>query len=426
MILAFAKRLLPLSLVALLLPACGGLVPFVDAHTWLKAVLRGSQEVPATASVQTGLAIFGVTGQQTAIDYSVTHSVAVVSSVDIHLGAPGTNGPILFTLTPAASPMIGSLAPVDLTPSPTDGINSFVDACNAMLAGNTYIDIKVATVGQIRGQIGSSLLKARTIIGKHVVPPITTTATASATFQLTMKDSASVTIPADIDAEIAVTLTSTNLTLADVTGVFIHAGSPSTASSLANVMFTLFSTGTFTNPFAVTLTLAHFTPQGAIDTMDKAINALLSGGAYIEVETGTNPGGEIRGQIGAMRFLTTTFDDTQEVTTPTNSGSGTGSIVLNGTQDALTYLATFTLGGTGASGALRVAPAGLNGPVLFDLTNSPFASPLSGVRDEADIDGGSGLTTFLEVIEALLQSKTYFEIRTVEDPTGEIRGQLSP
>jgi len=429
MITVTAKKLIRLALIALLAPACltnGPVtVVFFPDHT---AVVRGSQIVPATVSVATGTATFKVATTETTIDYSVTHNAASPVSVDVHFGAPGCNGPVILTLglIPVSTPTSGTLSPADFTPAPTEGINSFVNACDAMMAGNTYVVVTTAGFadGEIRGQIGPVPMKAAKLIGAHAVPPSPGTASASATFQLDQV----LHPPALLPPTIKVTITSSGLTLGAVTAVFIHVGSPGDASTLANTIFTLFSAGTFTNPFTVTLTTAHFTPQVGVATYDDALNALLSGGTYLEVETPTTlTAGPIRCQIGAMRFNTTTFDGTQEVTPPSGTGSGTGAIALNASQDQLTYVVTHTgLSAAPTSAAIHVAPLALNGPILFVLPGTTFASPLTGTLKEVDIDAGSGLLTLDEVIEALLNAKTYIELPTAANPSGEIRGQLAP
>jgi hypothetical protein len=428
MITVKAKKLIRLALIALLGPACLSNGPvtvvFFPDHT---AVLRGSQVFPATASVATGSATFKIATTETTIDFNVTHDATSPVSVDVHIGTAGSNGPVILTLglIPVSTPTTGTLTPADFTPAPTQGINSFVNACDAMMAGNTYVSVTTAGFpnGEIRGQIGPVSMNASNLIGAHAVPPSTTTASASATFLVEQV----LQPPALLPPTVQVTLTSSGLTLGAVTGVFVYVGSPTTASTLGNTIFTLFSAGTFTNPFSVTLTTAHFTPHVSVPTYDEALNALLSGSTYIEVETSSAATGPIRCQIGSMRFKTTTFDKTQEVTPPSGTGSGTAAIALNATQDLMSYMVTYTgLTGAPTSAAIHVAPASLNGPILFTLPSTTFASPLTGTLQGSDIDPGSGLLTFSEVIEALLDGKTYIELPTAANPSGEIRGQLGP
>src|SRR5262245_18276717 len=109
-------RLGAILVVAVLVPACdpfpGFFVPFPP--TAAKAELRGSQVVPAVATVATGSATLIVSGLQDRIDYAVSHSgLGTVTSVTVHAGAPGVNGPVMFTLVSGS----GQLTAIHLDPA---------------------------------------------------------------------------------------------------------------------------------------------------------------------------------------------------------------------------------------------------------------------------------------------------------------------
>lgn len=86
-----------------------------------------------------------------------------VSAVHIHVGAPGTNGPIIFSLYqsvidgPLNGSRSGTLQVFNLESQPARGVSSFSDAINAILSGNTYINVHTAAYpnGEIRGQLTS-------------------------------------------------------------------------------------------------------------------------------------------------------------------------------------------------------------------------------------------------------------------------------
>src|ERR1051325_470992 len=87
--------------------------------------LRGSQEVPPTASVASG----GCYGQldQAAKTFALTcvHDVVGATVMHIHEGAPGVNGPIVFDLGDPASPLTatwGGMTPAATTNPLTENL----------------------------------------------------------------------------------------------------------------------------------------------------------------------------------------------------------------------------------------------------------------------------------------------------------------
>jgi hypothetical protein len=58
-------------------------------------------------------------------------------------------------------------------------------------------------------------------------------------------------------------------------------------------------TGDFTMNLRVGPAQFRARPEIGINTLDDAIQAILGGNAYVNIHTGTNPGGEIRGQLTA-------------------------------------------------------------------------------------------------------------------------------
>lgn len=84
-----------------------------------------------------------------------------ITSAHIHVGAPGTNGPIIFSLYqsvidgPLTGSRSGTLQAFNLESQPTQGVSSFSDAVNAILNGNAYVNVHTAAFpsGEIRGQL---------------------------------------------------------------------------------------------------------------------------------------------------------------------------------------------------------------------------------------------------------------------------------
>jgi hypothetical protein len=285
------------SLLALLAAGCGGGgdsgTPAATATT-LNAVLSAAQEVPATTSTATGTATVTVDAAKTTITVTLnTTGLTGVTASHIHFGAAGANGGVMFSLFAApatfTSPLTKTLTSADFTAVAANGINTFADAVNAILAGNAYINVHTtANVGgEIRGQIGVTPVATATTLNAALsaaqeVPPTTSTATGTATVTV---DAAKTTI--------TVALNTTGLT--GVTASHIHSGA---VGANGGVMFSLFAApATFTSPLTKTLTSADFTAVAGITTFADAVAAILAGNTYINVHTTANVGGEIRGQL---------------------------------------------------------------------------------------------------------------------------------
>lgn len=129
--------------------------------TTLNAVLSGAQEVPPTASAATGTATVTIDAARTAINVTMTTQgfTTPVTASHIHFGPLGTNGGILFSLfaAPGVFPatLTKTLTSADFTPDAVHGIITFADAVNAVLIGNTYINVHTQANlgGEIRGQL---------------------------------------------------------------------------------------------------------------------------------------------------------------------------------------------------------------------------------------------------------------------------------
>jgi hypothetical protein len=127
--------------------------------TDLSTTLSGAQEVPPVQTAASGTASISVNDALTEVSFIMTHQGLVnITGAHIHVGAPGQEGPNILNLATADFPsgVTGTRTAADLIPAPAQGINTFEDAVNAILAGNTYVEIHTAAnpAGEIRGQLG--------------------------------------------------------------------------------------------------------------------------------------------------------------------------------------------------------------------------------------------------------------------------------
>lgn len=147
------------------------------------------------------------------------------------------------------------------------------------------------------------------------------------------------------------------------------------------------------------------------------LSKLLSGVYYINVHTENNPSGEIRGQLGLETdYRYTAFmNGDEENPAVTTDGKGLGIFQLDQNEKNVHFKILFT-GLTSAFSAAHIhqAPAGMNGGVVFDLV--PF---VNGNVIEGDWQPDSAQ------LAALKAGELYVNVHTDNNPSGEIRGQIT-
>lgn len=129
-----------------------------------------------------------------------------------------------------------------------------------------------------------------TLSGANENPPVSTTATGTAEFEV------------EEDGSVVYELAVNNM--AQITAAHIHGPAPSTAN--AGVLVSLFPTSAGqavpTGTVNGTLAQGRFSAADNPDVpMDSVLRLMRSGNAYVNVHTTTHRPGEIRGQIGPRR-----------------------------------------------------------------------------------------------------------------------------
>lgn len=107
------------------------------------ATLSGASEVPANASTATGTATLSYNKTTKIFTVTVTYSGLTPTMGHIHMGAAGTNGPVMFPFSSLASPI--SYTSTALTAAQeTD-----------LMANNYYVNLHTDAFagGEIRGQL---------------------------------------------------------------------------------------------------------------------------------------------------------------------------------------------------------------------------------------------------------------------------------
>jgi len=270
----------------------------------LHAVLSGAQVSAASggpvAAAAAGRASLTLDSDRTTLSYTldlgaVSDYSSAIQAVQIRVRDTGSlDGPVIFDcplpLTlPATLSFSGTLTAADLQ-SQGDAV-SFADAVSALLSGQTYLQVVTAdhAGGETRGGIGLERFPTLALDGGQVLPTPVTTAAAG---------TGSVTINPDQDA-ISVSLDLGNATSYSsvLTAARIHLGA---SDATGPVLFDL----PLPQPqparpqVNVVLSAADLNPgQTDIASFPAAVDALLSGNTYLQIDTELNTGGEIRGQI---------------------------------------------------------------------------------------------------------------------------------
>jgi hypothetical protein len=141
----------------------------VKIHANFHTQLSGHQQVPAIDTEAFGFASVRLVDNGTAIDFRVVVcNIANVTHSHIHVGAAGTNGPVIipffdqpnapFSSTHGCRVLAsGTRTQADLVPrsDSTPPINNWNDFVQALLSGNTYVNVHTTAepLGEIRGQL---------------------------------------------------------------------------------------------------------------------------------------------------------------------------------------------------------------------------------------------------------------------------------
>jgi hypothetical protein len=336
------------------------------------AALSAAQVVPPTGSSATGTAKFFLQADGQTLTYSIQQNVANAQSVNLHIGAAAENGPVTHQLTPVSAMMTGS---VTLTTSEQAALTS----------DQLYVDVTsmAFSTGEIRGQLtppGATVFIA-VPTGAQQVPSIMSSSTAHASFVLS-EDQANVVFHV--------------VTSAVPTNVVLERGIGGTTGQIA---FPLTPPGQ---------TIDGTLQLGASDPAD-----LMAGRFFINIQTASNPAGELRGQIippGSTLF-TGVLLGSSEVPPVTSTATGGAQAILSADQQTLTYEAVVSgIIPTGID--LDQGSAGQNGPMISALTLNQ--------------QGASGQTTMTQNgVAALMGGQAYVNVRTASYGNGELRGQLT-
>lgn len=347
------------------------------------AEMNAGNEVPAVRSDANGLMTFLLSEDRSKVEIhgAFANITGSVTGCHIHIGDDNSNGPVAVDLTSFIS---GNRIKATL-PIP----NLFIELA---VSGELYVNLhsSVFPSGEIRGQLSwrSEFMFPVVLFDDNQVPPVAGNALGLGVIRM-----------------------SSNLTYIDyqimpfqlsgpVTAAHIHAGDEmSNGRVLADLNAGDFITGYIDDQLTVL----------------EVFFSIIDTGAYVNVHTAANPGGEIRGQISIPAFFNANafLNGDQENPPVTTNARGYGyALVDYPNMDSLLYL-VMADGLLPTAAHVHKAAAGKNGPVLAGLSPTALPGVYSGIMPISDDD----LTLFFK-------DELYFNIHSAAHPGGEIRGQF--
>ena len=180
----------------------------------------------------------------------------------------------------------------------------------------------------------------------------------------------------------------------------VHLGNTGTNGNIILPM-TASGIGTFTVPSGTLLTEAQAT-------------AFANGGLYFNAHSTDIPTGEVRGQIGREVFAAQ-MSSAQEIPTNASTATGNGLLEFDATTKKITGRVTLA-GMTAAAAHIHTGVLGVNGPVIFPMTQIEAGSGIWVTAADATMTDAQ--------ITDLKAGGLYFNAHSTAFPGGEIRGQI--
>ncbi|MFQ5570027.1 MAG: Ig-like domain-containing protein [Rhodothermales bacterium] len=391
------------------------------------ADLSGANEVPAhtaganenvfsakagqgTGSITAVLdgATLTVTGTFSGLASGFNESIA--GGAHIHRGVAGQNGPIVFALTPTldADERGGTFEAAANTFALSEGDIADLEA------RRFYINIHTDALpgGELRGQLvldGAEALYRVVFSGRAQVPANTSTALGGGIAELR-------------DDTLIVSGAFSGLTSGfneDISGgAHLHQGD---IDENGEIVFGL------TPRLDVDEHGGMFEAADNTFALDAGQRAMLEGGLlYVNIHTDALPGGELRGQVLPVshRVFEFSLSGNHEAPPVATGATGGGIAVLDGSDLRVAggfngLESDFNPEIAGGS-HLHGAPAGENGSILHGLTPTLDADNRGGTFAAAD----NTFALSSDDVEKLLDGGIYVNIHTVDQPPGELRGQV--
>lgn len=345
------------------------------------ARLSGANEVPAVTTRAKGLVTAVLVGNELTVNAVFDSLSGPVTACHFHKAVAGVNG---SSFTNYGATVRGNRLYVKTTLTNAQ-ISDFME-------DSVYFNVHTAanTGGEIRGQMvfQTDYLFNAFAAGNQEVPAVTTPASAVGSFTASR-----------LTGKITYNVVANGLT---------------SAISAAHLHFGEFGRN---GAVAITLNYSGNTLTGTAPVTAAIFDSLASGRMYLNIHTGNNPGGEIRGQVyyqGDGIGFDGVINGAQENPAVTTTATGAMWANIRPTLDTLDYGIQVT-GLTPTQAHFHGGIAGANGGVLANLT--PVGSFYPNLYS-----GKVALTPSL--VSGLVKDSLYANFHTTANAGGEIRGQV--
>jgi hypothetical protein len=385
------------------------------AQIHFTASLDGAQA--GTASTGTGTGSFSLSDDFTELKYIITYQGLTgplsVAGGHFHVGAPGIAGPVVKPLLAGGGPAAQTFSG---TWRSTEGSSPLTPALvESLLAGRIYVNLHTAAnpAGEIRGrlELATPLHFVMNLDGAQAG----SASTGSGTGVLVL-------YPSRDSARYYISYRGLTGNLSGAGGHF-HTGSPGVNGPVVRAVASGggAAEGTLRGTWKST--------DGSQPLTLALVDSMLAGKMYVNLHTAASPSGEIRGKLvlmGGTGFVAS-MDSAQETPPTLSHGTGTGSVNINAAHTEISYNLTW-LGLTGvlsaAGGHIHAGSPGRAGSVVHPIVGGGDSASKTISGTWKVTDASQPLTPAL--IESLLTGRLYFNVHTVANTGGEIRGQIVP
>lgn len=182
------------------------------------------------------------------------------------------------------------------------------------------------------------------------------------------------------------------------------------------------------------ITAGNLSGSLAGQPLSALIDDMKNGLIYVNIHTGTNPGGHIRGQVSMVqpnfnKNFVVHLGGENEVPAANTEASGVAIFQFNASDTSLDYQINLDQISDVRFSHIHLAKAGANGPVVADLRLDKVIGEVEGVYAKGTITAAQLKSLLLGgdlliLKEAIRTGNAYVNVHSDNFPGGEIRGQF--